>query len=615
MPREFTSRTTLEHLKREARRWLTALHGNDREARARLERADPDAPGAPTLRDVQRALAREYGFPGWKALRERLAARPPDEHAVPDAAPGALVLRFLDNACPDHHVRGLHDHIRAQATAMRLLDRHPGLAHANFQTAIVCGDLETTARLLAGDPELATRRDGTPMRERSGSGGRGDLVRCDLGPKGWEPLLYLCFTRLPLQAVTDNAVALATLLLEHGADPTAYFMAGDSRYTPLVGVIGEGEENRPAHQQRDALARLLLERGADPYDSQVMYNIGFHMDELWFLELSYQTARQRGRKADWDDPEWSMLDMGGYGSGARWHLEHAIRKGDAALVAWCLQHGANANAAPPRDGRFSRVSLYEMALRQGHPDIAELLARHGAVRSEVLYSPMEAFVSACLRGDHSEVRRLVAAHPEFLRAAEPLLAAARRDRADVVAFLLDLGMSPEVENAQKERALHVAAYGGAVDVVDVLLAHGAEVDPVESNWGNTPLGAAAYYQHRVVMDRLAARSRDVWELALGGYIDRLREVLDEKPERATATWSGDTPLMWLPPDDEALAVRIARLFLRHGADATLRNSDGMTAADIAERNGMFALAVLLREAAPPSTPNAGGSQRPPIPDR
>ncbi len=32
---------------------------------------------------------------------------------------------FLDSACPDHHVRGGPDHVRAQHTAMRLLARFP----------------------------------------------------------------------------------------------------------------------------------------------------------------------------------------------------------------------------------------------------------------------------------------------------------------------------------------------------------------------------------------------------------------------------------------------------------------------------------------------------------
>jgi len=77
MPRQITPRTTLENLKREAKRWLKALQANAVDARTRLRRALPDAPAAPTLRDVQHALALEHGLPGWTALKNRLAADAP----------------------------------------------------------------------------------------------------------------------------------------------------------------------------------------------------------------------------------------------------------------------------------------------------------------------------------------------------------------------------------------------------------------------------------------------------------------------------------------------------------------------------------------------------------
>ena len=67
-------RRTLDSLKKEAKRWLDALFANAADARARLERAFPSAPAAPTLRDVQHALAREHGFPGWAALKQALAS-------------------------------------------------------------------------------------------------------------------------------------------------------------------------------------------------------------------------------------------------------------------------------------------------------------------------------------------------------------------------------------------------------------------------------------------------------------------------------------------------------------------------------------------------------------
>ena len=67
---ELPSRRSLDSLKKEAKRWLAALRANAADARARLERALPSAPTIPTLRDVQHALAREHGFPGWSALKD-----------------------------------------------------------------------------------------------------------------------------------------------------------------------------------------------------------------------------------------------------------------------------------------------------------------------------------------------------------------------------------------------------------------------------------------------------------------------------------------------------------------------------------------------------------------
>ncbi len=72
MDRPVRPRRNLESLTKEAKRWWKALRSGDADARARLSRAHPDAPGAPVLRDVQHALAREHGFSGWTALKDAI---------------------------------------------------------------------------------------------------------------------------------------------------------------------------------------------------------------------------------------------------------------------------------------------------------------------------------------------------------------------------------------------------------------------------------------------------------------------------------------------------------------------------------------------------------------
>jgi hypothetical protein len=90
MPREISSATSLNNLRKEAKRWLKALRSGDPDARARFDRAHPSAPVHIGLRDVQHALAREHGLQDWAALTSALTQR---ETAIPR---GALRLHGID---------------------------------------------------------------------------------------------------------------------------------------------------------------------------------------------------------------------------------------------------------------------------------------------------------------------------------------------------------------------------------------------------------------------------------------------------------------------------------------------------------------------------------------
>jgi hypothetical protein len=74
MSRQITPATSLANLRKEAKRWLNELREGDADARGRFERAYPGAPPNPVLRDVQHAVAREYGQQGWAALKQAVEA-------------------------------------------------------------------------------------------------------------------------------------------------------------------------------------------------------------------------------------------------------------------------------------------------------------------------------------------------------------------------------------------------------------------------------------------------------------------------------------------------------------------------------------------------------------
>ena len=235
--------SSLDNLKKEAKRWLKALRANAADARVRLARAWPSAPAKPGLRDIQHALAREHGRENWAALKAALAAGPPPPES--DDPPADIVTRFLQFACWDHHTHGAGDHRMYDRAAQRILAQHPGLAGHSLYTAVVCGNVEEVKRVIAGRAEAA-REPG--------------------GPRNWTPILYLSYTRFTHPATIENALEIARLLLDHGANPNDFYMAGDSEYSCLVGAAGEGEQDSPRQPYAEQLYELLLARGPSGHE-------------------------------------------------------------------------------------------------------------------------------------------------------------------------------------------------------------------------------------------------------------------------------------------------------------------------------------------------------------
>ena len=171
--------------------------------------------------------------------------------------------------------------------------------------------------------------------------------------------------------------------------------------------------------------------------------------------------------------------------------------------------------------------------------------------------------------------------------------AARRDRPDVLALLLDLGTPLEIAGPDWQTHAARGCLNNALRAAAFLVDRGAEIDPRESTYGSTPIGWAAHGDHIEMVNFLSRHSRYIWTLCFRGYVDRVREILAEDPGRArVATDDGITPLWWLP-DDEAQAMEIVELLLAAGADASARSKNGGTAAVWARRRGMQKVAKRL----------------------
>ncbi|HEX7914675.1 ankyrin repeat domain-containing protein [Rudaea sp.] len=568
MQRQLTSNSNLETLRKQAKSWLKSLRAGNVQARERLHRAWPGAPREPGLRDTQHALAREYDFVSWMALKEALAELAFARKNLDEQAAEFLELASLhygirpgtsdwDQTFADHPSRWLY--------AARLLARHPAIAQHSIHTAAMCGDLAEVQRILSRRPSAATEK-----------GGR----------EGWEPLLFVCYGRLPVAEARESTVAIATALLDAGAAANVRMDQGDPGFLALTGAIGGGEFSQPPHAQAHELAELLIERGADPYSPQVLYNTSLGEDDPFWLEYLYALSERRGEAGRWSAPssQWPQAGMLDY------LLGNAVNRNQLVRAQWLLAHGAAAQG----NNYYSKRPHHTEAILQGHVGMADLLVRHGA-RAQPL-GDREAFVAACAGADAANAQRLAHEHPEFLDDPTALIQAAEQRRADVATLLLDLGMSPDVRRADNFRPLHAAAMAGAEEVTRLLIDRGAEIDPVETRFGGVPLGWALHGGQPSTIALLGGLSRCVRELVEMGNLDRLRELLQAEPSLAQEVDKHGSLFFHLP-DDEGIATDIAELLLAYGANPGLRNAEGRSGIDELEKRGCPDLAEILRSRA------------------
>jgi len=557
--REITPKTNLESLRKEAKRWLKSLRAGDERARERLNAALEAAPARPGLRDIQHALAREYGMEGWLQLKAALAEQAEAQKSRAEVAD--IVLR---------HVWDGENGWRADgAPASRLARRHPDLAHDNIFLAVLYGDLEEVRRRIEADPESAMQKG---------------------GPLDWEPLQYLAYGRLDLPAVRENSVAIASLLLDHGANPNAIINDGwDNPFKPVTGAIGLGEGVKPPHPQAEALAPLLIERGAEPYDTQALYNTSIVDDDPFWMDLLYSYSLQRGEAAKWNDAALAM-QLGKTGT-LDYLLGNAVSANHLRRAEWLLDRGADPNSV----GSYTGRPHHEDAQMHGFAEMAALLVRRGARPAPL--AGRSAAQAALMRLDRDEVARFAAAHPDLLKSGHPFIAAVGSPQA--LRLLLDLGADVNARCGDGSTPLHWAAHADAADAARLLVEHGAEIDVRDSKYNSTPLGWAVFLKKPAVIELLAPLSRDVFALANGGLTERLRAVLCEDKSLANAQLEAQpgrvTPLLCLP-DDEDMAVEVASILLEAGADPLLGRREGLDAESFARRRGLIDAADVIAEA-------------------
>ena len=501
--RVLPARPHLDNLKKQAKSLLEAAKSGDAEALERF-RAVPGFAGTPAnaldaadlaLHDAQSAIAREYGFASWHALRQEVESR-----------------TLTVDAAIDEFVRAAT--AGATGRAERVLALDPRIATATLQTEIVLADAAAVDARLATHPELATQPGGA---------------------HGWEPLLYACHTSLHQRepARLDALVTIARRLLALGANPNGEYQWNWHPELPRTALWAA--VCVVAHLP---LAEVLLEAGANPTDG-VTAHIAAGSGNIAALDLLHRygldvNGSPRGVPplvysmtwADTAEGEYWLLDHGADpnlagGPDGEAPLHVAARRWDVGMAERLVARGADLSRR-----RSDGATPHTVAELQGNRAVAAWLLAHGAVDE---LSPLDRFVAACARGDRAAATARLAEDPTLpaqLTPAHHLLLHRPAENGDaaILETMLDCGFATDARDKDNVTPLHRAAMGGHPDAVRVLLAHGADVDARDGMFDAPPLVWA-------VEGRGHARDRDV------GFVEAARLLI-----------AAGSPLEWTPPD-------------------------------------------------------------------
>jgi uncharacterized protein len=182
--------------------------------------------------------------------------------------------------------------------------------------------------------------------------------------------------------------------------------------------------------------------------------------------------------------------------------------------------------------------------------------------------------------------------------------AVQLDDARVVRALLEKGVSPNQVNPQGgEPGLVLAAREGSMKVLEALLAYpGTDVEAPAVN-GNTALMMAAFKRNRPAVQALLAKgaavNRQGWtplHYAAASGDDEIARLLLKRGAQVDAQSppaSGSyTPLMMAAREGHDMT---AKLLIDNGADPRRKNSEGLTAVQLAERAGRDTVASSISE--------------------
>ncbi len=195
---------------------------------------------------------------------------------------------------------------------------------------------------------------------------------------------------------------------------------------------------------------------------------------------------------------------------------------------------------------------------------------------------------------------LAASAPVYADAAGDFIIAVENDRVAQVRDFLGKGIDPNTVGVEGEPALVLAARNGYAASVDALIAAKAKVD-ARTPSGDTAIMAAAIAGHLEIVKKLRAAGAVIdgpgWTpliyAATGGRNDVVEYLLAQGAQINAVSPNGTSALMMAVREGKGSTVT---LLIARGADVNHRNENGASALAWAERGNEKAMAAELRKA-------------------
>jgi len=188
-----------------------------------------------------------------------------------------------------------------------------------------------------------------------------------------------------------------------------------------------------------------------------------------------------------------------------------------------------------------------------------------------------------------------------------------RDQGSAITALVRRGFDPNTRNPKGDVGLTLALQQGSMKAFDALMAApGIKVETRNAK-DESPLMIAALRGQVAAVRALIAKDADVnktgWtplHYAASGTTDQQLEIaqilIDQSAYIDAESPNGTTPLMMAVSYGRA---DVARFLVEQGADPTIKNQLGLTAADFARRASRQDMADLVAEAMRRKQPNRG----------